>query len=69
MPPYWIVDTPVGGSSMRDYGFNHEGYATGGIAALEDMIARLKARGMRALIDLHALPAGASKCQSYAGVS
>jgi hypothetical protein len=66
---FWIVDTPVGGSSMTDYGLQHEGFVTGGINHLAALIPKLKARGMRALIDMHALPGGASNCQSYSGWS
>ena len=34
---------------------------------LETMLAKLKARGIRALVDVHAMPGGSSACQSYAG--
>ena len=74
---YWIIEAPValaaGADGLRrtptmyDYGFNHEGFVTGGINALEALLAKLKARGIKALVDLHALPGGASSCQSYAG--
>ena len=72
---YWITEapvtmpTPVRGRAptMRDYGFNHEGFVTGGINVLEATLAKLKARGIKALVDLHALPGGASSCASYAG--
>jgi hypothetical protein len=58
---YWITES-------RQYGFQAEGFVTGGIEALERMIAKLKKRGVRALIDLHAVPGGGSMCQSYAGL-
>ena len=74
---YWIIEAPValaaGADGLRrtptmyDYGFNHEGFVTGGINALEALLAKLKARGIKALVDLHALPGGSSQCQSYAG--
>ena len=76
---YWLVEAPVvlvavaDGAprgrtpSLYDYGLNHEGFVTGGINALEAMLVKLKSRGIKALIDLHALPGGASSCQSYAG--
>ena len=76
---YWLVEAPVvlvavadgvprgRTPSIYDFGLNHEGFVTGGINALEAMLAKLKARGIKALIDLHALPGGASSCQSYAG--
>lgn len=68
---YWLVEAPVGGGTtgrtMRDPGFQHEGYATGGVTHVESLLAKLKVRGISALIDLHAMPGGASKCQSYAG--
>jgi hypothetical protein len=71
--PYWALEAPVvpvaipGPPPRHAYGFNHEGFVTGGLNHLEDMLARLKARGLRALIDLHALPGGSSACNSYAG--
>ena len=76
---YWIVeapavavpqpDDPPGPPTLRTFGFNHEGFATGGITYLEATLARLKARGIKALVDVHALPGGGSACQSYAGWS
>ena len=69
----WIVEPPAipipspGDGTMYSYGFNHEGFVTGGMNALESALAKLKARGIRALVDLHALPGGSSQCQSYAG--
>jgi len=54
---------------MRDTGFQHEGFATGGVVFVEQMLAKLKTRGISALIDLHAMPGGSSKCQSYAGMA
>eukprot|EP01062_Namystynia_karyoxenos_P004652 TRINITY_DN11656_c0_g1_i1.p1 TRINITY_DN11656_c0_g1~~TRINITY_DN11656_c0_g1_i1.p1 ORF type:complete len:642 (+),score=158.46 TRINITY_DN11656_c0_g1_i1:75-1928(+) len=65
---YWITEPPVGGSSEREFGFNHEGFATGGITYVERMLAKLKQRGMTALIDLHSLPGGQSVCQTHAGM-
>jgi len=74
---YWSWDAPVTGFSgasatatatAYEYGFNHEGLATGGLNHLEAMIAKLKTRGMRALVDLHAMPGGSSSCQSYSGL-
>lgn len=59
----------VGGPSYRQLGFQHEGFVTGGIVYLEQLLAQLKVRGMHALIDMHAMPGGASFCQSYAGIS
>lgn len=66
---YWLTDAPAGGGTMRTLGFNHEGFVTGGVVFLEGMLAKLKQRSMHALIDLHAMPGGASKCQSYAGMA
>ena len=60
---YWIIDAPVGGSSPYEFGFNHEGFVTGGLGYLEAALAKLKRRGIRALIDMHALPGGSSSCQ------
>ena len=64
---YWVVDAPAAGGSMYDYGLNHEGFVVGGMNALEAALAKLKARGIKALVDLHAMPGGSSQCQSYAG--
>lgn len=76
---YWIIESPVTLVPQADdeqraarggayaYGFNHEGFVTGGLNDLEAMLAKLKARGIKALIDVHALPGGSSSCQSYAG--
>ncbi len=64
---FWITDSPVGGTTMYEYGLQHEGFVTGAINQLEAALAKLKARGIKALIDLHALPGGGSRCQSYAG--
>ena len=66
---YWLVEPPVGGGTMRDAGFQHEGFATGGVVFVEQMLKKLKTRGISALIDLHAMPGGSSKCQSYAGMA
>lgn len=75
---YWISEAPVSGVARspprakmltnRDVGFQHEGYVTGGIVHLEALLAKLKVLGMRALIDVHAMPGGSSKCASYAGM-
>lgn len=54
-------------ATMYTPGFSAEGFVTGGMAYLEAALAKLRARGIAALIDLHALPGGASRCASYAG--
>jgi aryl-phospho-beta-D-glucosidase BglC (GH1 family) len=70
---YWIMESPVdvviptSRGGPYDYGFNHEGFVTGGLNHLESTIAKLKARGIHALIDVHAMPGGSSSCQSYSG--
>lgn len=74
---YWVFDEPVTRVSQPDdimspggaysYGFNHEGFVTGGLNYLQAMLAKLKSRGIRALVDIHAMPGGSSQCQSYAG--
>lgn len=65
-PP--VIPVPLDGPAAKyPYGFNHEGFVTGGMNHLEAMLVKLKARGIKALVDLHALPGGASSCQSYAG--
>lgn len=53
---YWIFDTAVGATSPYEYGFNHEGFVTGGLNYLEAALAKLKTRNIHALIDMHALP-------------
>lgn len=70
---YWITEEPLstivpdprGGA--YNSGFNHEGFITGGLAFLEAALEKLKKRNLRALVDVHAMPGGASSCQSYAG--
>jgi hypothetical protein len=70
---YWIAEAPSvpmgaeGVPSMYTFGFNHEGFATGAMNYLEAALAGLKKRGIKALVDVHALPGGGSQCQSYAG--
>ena len=58
----------VGGTDPREFGFQSEGFVTGGLRYLEALLPRLKRRGMRAMIDMHAVPGCGSSCQSYAGV-
>ena len=53
---YWIVDACDGCASSLQYGFSPEGFVTGGLNHLRRMLSRLRARGMAALIDVHALP-------------
>ena len=80
---YWIVDAPVSVVStdddkavdrssrsytMYDFGFNHEGFITGGLNYLEPMLKLLKKLGMKVIVDMHALPGGGSNCQDYAGI-
>lgn len=64
---YWIVDAPVGDgkgtTTALDYGFSPEGFVTGGLNYLLAMLPRLRARGIVALIDVHALPCN-SACVS-----
>jgi len=60
---YWITDTPVGGSSPLEYGLSPEGFVTGGLNHLASMLPRLRARGMLAVLDMHALPCN-SACVS-----
>jgi len=70
---YWIMEAPSvpvppgQAASMYSFGFNHEGFVTGGVNYLESTLAKLKSRGIKALLDMHALPGGSSQCQSYAG--
>jgi aryl-phospho-beta-D-glucosidase BglC (GH1 family) len=75
---YWILDAPVGSdntthatpaATMYDFGFQEEGFATGGMNYLEGLLDKLPSLGMRAVIDMHAMPGCSSKCQGYAGVS
>jgi hypothetical protein len=60
---YWIMDAPDGGSSPLEYGFSPEGFVTGGLNHLREMLIKLKKRGMKALVDLHAHPCN-SACVS-----
>ena len=60
---YWITDAPVGGASPLEYGFTHEGFVSGGLNHLQAMLPKLRARGVVALIDVHALPCN-SACVS-----
>merc|ERR1719203_1305542 len=53
---YWIMDAPVDGTSPLEYGISPEGFVTGGLNHLRQMLERLKARGMVALVDVHAMP-------------
>ena len=75
---YWITEPPWPGGreeqggeakkTFRDAGFQAEGFATGGIVFVEALLRKLKARRMKVLVDLHAVPAGGSECETYAGV-
>ena len=60
---YWIVEPPLGGTTPYELGFQAEGFVTGGLRWLEEMLPKLRARQMVALIDLHALPCN-SACVS-----
>ena len=51
---YWMFDTPVGGTSMRLW-LPDQGFATGGVNALEALLPKLQARNMTLMLDLHAL--------------
>jgi len=73
---YWMLDAPMAGSvergaasSMYDYGFQQECFVTGGINYLDALLQKLPSFGMRAVIDMHAMPGCSSKCQGYAGIS
>ena len=55
---YWITEAPVGGSSPFEYGFSHEGFVTGGLNHLRDMLRKLRARHITAVLDMHSLPCG-----------
>jgi len=60
---YWIMDKPDGGTSPLEYGISPEGFVTGGLNHLKDMLIKLKARNMVALLDIHAAPCN-SACVS-----
>ena len=60
---YWIVDAPASGGSNTDYGFSPEGFATGGLNHLRQLLPKLRDRGMVAVVDMHALPCN-SACVS-----
>lgn len=54
--------------TMYDFGFNAEGFVTGGLNYLEKMIPAFKAWSIDLLIDLHAAPSGTTHLNSYPGV-
>lgn len=53
---FWIVDSPVDGSSPLEYGFSPEGFVTGGLNHLSEMLKKLAERNIKALIDMHCTP-------------
>ena len=53
---YWIMDSPTNGSSPLQYGISPEGFVTGGLNHLRDMLRTLAKRNIVAIIDMHALP-------------
>lgn len=67
---YWMFEGPTN-SSTDPYAFGQqsEGFITGGLTYLENLLALLWQHNMRVIIDLHAAGGGASKCLSYAGVN
>lgn len=62
---YWIMDAPTFplDSTPLDYGISPEGFVTGGLNHLKDMLVALKQRDMVALVDIHAMPCN-SACVS-----
>jgi hypothetical protein len=66
---YWIFETPIGGTTMYDIGFQQEGFVTGGIQYLENVLEKLHGLNINVMIDLHAVAGCSTVCQSYAGVS
>ena len=60
---FWIMDAPVGGASPLEYGLSPEGFVTGGLNHLHEMLVKLRRRGMTALVDIHAHPCN-SACVS-----
>jgi hypothetical protein len=52
---YWIMDTPVGGSSPLEYGISPEGFVTGGLNSLYTMLVALRKRGIAVQLDMHAM--------------
>lgn len=60
---YWIMDTPLSGSSPEEYGISPEGFVTGGLLHLRRMLEMLAARKMTALLDVHSHPCN-SACVS-----
>merc|ERR1719197_1516593 len=50
---FWIMDAPVGGASPLEYGLSPEGFVTGGLNHLHEMLVKLRRRGMTALVDIH----------------
>ena len=52
---YWIMDSPVGGSSPLEYGISPEGFVTGGLNSLYTMLVALRKRGIAVQLDMHAM--------------
>ena len=64
---YWCFEAPVGSESPYDVGFQQEGFITGALWYIEEMVNKLWTRNIDVLIDLHALPGGSTVGNSYAG--
>lgn len=64
VPPQYQNDEPP---TNRHWGYTKDGFVTGGIVYLEQILRLLKQLGLRALIDVHALPGGQVKRMGYTG--
>lgn len=54
-------------NTMYQVGFQQNGFVTGGMLYLENLLKKCKLLGFKVLIDCHALPGGAQVNQGYAG--
>lgn len=65
---YWCFEAPVGSTDVFEVGFQEEGFITGALTFIEEMLEKLFDRNITVMIDLHSLPGGSTACQSYAGI-
>ncbi|EDQ84411.1 uncharacterized protein MONBRDRAFT_30302 [Monosiga brevicollis MX1] len=68
---FHTFDTPLTdfNTTMYNYGLSAEGFVTGGVNHVLEVVAELKDRGIKVILDVHAQIGGASKCSAYSGWS
>jgi hypothetical protein len=73
---WWITEAPTEVPdpyrnkpvpTNREWGYTKDGFVTGAIVYLEQLLRLLKKVGIRVLIDMHALPGGQVKQMGYTG--